>query len=463
MTKIFSRSIAIQTDIVDAFCALQKGFTDQFVYYDKEHPTRYMGLGRCIALPSLEDVEYEYEGACDAHGEQVVQGAHGEQDTQVPHTEQSTQVPHTEQSACDAAFQPAIFFSFNRFDEGNSAPMDDLMASFPHLRFMLPEVVLIEDEHGRFLQVNSLGPVYEGRIARFARMCEQAPERAHASIPFQLEEASRDEWHSAMNDMLDAIDGTRVNKVVLSRRQKLVADNPFSSKDLLVNLIDGDAHGVVIMYRYADVFFCGCTPELLVRKHENTVETMCLAGTCPAGDTDEQRARNAEALMADAKNRAEHDYVVRFVESVLDRVCYNVDIPDQPQIMSLSHVQHLYTPARACVLEGVDLWTLVQNLHPTPATSGAPVGEAKMIIRRVEPYGRGLYAGAAGIVDGNGDGEFSVALRTGVFDGEIGWVYAGCGVVSESDPDEEFEEVSLKLKTVLSAFDAPAAAVKEGA
>ncbi len=431
MTKIFSRSVAVESDIVDAFCALQKGFTDQFVYYDKEHPTRYMGLGRCIALPSLEDVEYEYD-----------------QDDPVD-------------DGGSAPDQPAVFFSFNRFDAENPTPSDDLMASFPRLRFMLPEVVLIENEYGRFLQVNSLGPVYKGRVARFARMCARAPKRDHVSVPYELEAASRDEWRAAMDETLQAIDDGRVSKMVLSRRQKLAAVHPFSSKDLLVNLIDGGAHGVVIMYRYADVFFCGCTPELLIRKHGNEVESMCLAGTCPAGENEEERKHNAEALMADEKNRAEHNYVVQFVRSVFDRVCYDVDVPADPQIMSLTHVQHLYTPVHARVLDGVDLWTLAQDLHPTPATSGAPVGEAKMLIRRIEPYGRGLYAGTAGIVDGNGDGEFSVALRTGVFDGEIGWVYAGCGIVGQSDSGDEFDEVSLKLKTILSAFDAPEADAPE--
>ena len=60
MTRIYTCNVPIEADVVDAFCWLQKGFTDQFVYYDKQNPTRYMGLGRCIALPSLRDVEYEY-------------------------------------------------------------------------------------------------------------------------------------------------------------------------------------------------------------------------------------------------------------------------------------------------------------------------------------------------------------------------------------------------------------------
>ena len=132
MTRIYTCNVPIEADLVDAFCWLQKGFTDQFVYYDKQRACRYMGLGRCIALPSLRDVEYEY-----GEGSSLHEVATGEA----------------------AADQPPVFFSFNRFDATNPAPADELMASFPRLRFMLPEIVLIENERGRFLQVNSLGPV----------------------------------------------------------------------------------------------------------------------------------------------------------------------------------------------------------------------------------------------------------------------------------------------------------------
>ena len=113
--------------------------------------------------------------------------------------------------------------------------------------------------------------------------------------------------------------------------------------------------GTVLLYRYADVFFCGCTPELLVRKRGDAVASMCLAGTCPTGATSAESDALAEALMADGKNRAEHDYVVQLIRSVLDRVCYDVDVPAVPEIMRLAHVQHLFTPARARVLAGLSL------------------------------------------------------------------------------------------------------------
>lgn len=415
MTKIYSRTVPLGADIVDAFCVLQKGFTDQFVYYRKDRPARFMGLGRCIALPSLADAD-------------VV--------------------------AADGA--NPLFFSFNRFDAENPAPADEMMAAFPRLRLMLPEVVLIEDAQGTFLQVNSLGPVYEGRVERFVRHAREAKPRTHRTIGYTLQPDTFEQWQQVMGTGVARIQEGRIQKVVPSRRIRLDAEAPFSSKDVLVNLIDGSAQGTVFMYRYGDVFFCGCTPELLLRKSGCEVESMCLAGTCPAGSTADERTALADELMASGKNRREHEYVVQFMREVFSRNCYDVDIPAEPNIVALRHVQHLHTPVHARVMEGATLMGLASQLHPTPALAGTPVGEALMTLRRAEPYNRGFFGGTVGYVDGQGDGEFSVAIRSGVFDGEHGWLYAGCGIVEGSDARSEYDEINLKLKTILSAMEAPA-------
>lgn len=412
MTKLYSRTVALNTDIVDAFCVLQKGFTDQFVYYDKERPIRYLGLGRCIALATLGEADVVRQ---------------------------------------DAGFAP-VFFSFNRFDAENPKPADDMMTAFPRLRLMLPELVLIQNEQGSFLQVNSLGPVYQGRVDRFVRHAEEAKPRTHRTMAYSLQRDSFDEWQRVMDMGLGRIASGKIEKLVPSRRIELTADQPFSSKDVLVNLIDGSARGTVFLYRYGDVFFCGCTPELLVRKRGQQLESMCLAGTCPASEDPDRARELASELMTDEKNRAEHEHVVHFMREVLGRICHDVSIPREPQILSLRHVQHLHTPVSAKVLEGVNLPELVGDLHPTPAVAGTPVGEAKMLIRQIESYNRGFFAGACGYIDGAGDGAFSVGLRTGVFDGEGGWVYAGCGIVEGSVADDEFDEIDMKLKTILSAF-----------
>ena len=413
MAKIYSYTVPIKADIVDAFCVLQKGFTDQFVYYDKENPQRAMGLGRCIALSSLKEAD------------QILQGPE-----------------HV----------APVFFSFNRFDAENPKNPDEMMQTFPRLHLMLPEVTLIENEKGSFLQVNSLGPVYKGRVDRFVRHALEAKKRERRTIPYTLIPDELKDWEGVMELSLNYIHEGRIDKLVPSRRQKLVAQSPFSSKDLLVNLIDGSACGKVFLYRYGDVFFCGCTPELLVRKKGNVASSMCLAGTASVGETIEDTACLAEQLLNDEKNLREHAYVVHFIREVFSRNCFDVDIPEGPSILTLKHVQHLYTPVQAHVMEGRTITSLASQLHPTPALAGSPVGEALMCLREVESYNRGFFGGVVGFVDGDGDGEFAVAIRSGVFDGECGWVYAGCGVVDGSDAQSEFNEIDMKLKTILSAF-----------
>lgn len=416
MPKIYSYTAPLETDMVDAFCVLQKGFTDQFVYYDKQNCCRVMGLGRCVALPALDQVDAILQGPCGVQ-------------------------PH--------------FFSFHRFDAENPKPADDMMAAFPRLNLLLPEVVLLQNDQGTYLQVNSLGPVYQGRVERFMRHAAEAKPRTHRAISIELLPDSFPAWQEMLDEGVARIRAGRIAKVVPSRRLEVRASSPFSSKDLLVNLIDGSARGVVFLYRYGDVFFCGCTPELLVRKNGADVESMCLAGTFPCGDTQAEQEKYAAELMADDKNRREHNYVVTFMREVFNRNCYNVNIPETPQVKVLRHIQHLYTPATAQVMEGTTLLQLASQLHPTPALSGTPVGEAMMTLREIESYNRGFFGGAVGFMDAAGNGEFSVAIRSGVFDGERGWVYAGCGVVEGSDAASEYDETAMKLKTILSAFEAP--------
>lgn len=236
MTKLYSRTVALNTDIVDAFCVLQKGFTDQFVYYDKERPIRYLGLGRCIALATLGEADVVSQ---------------------------------------DAGFAP-VFFSFNRFDAENPKPADDMMTAFPRLRLMLPELVLIQNEQGSFLQVNSLGPVYQGRVDRFVRHAEEAKPRTHRTMAYSLQRDSFDEWQRIMDMGLGRIASRKIEKLVPSRRIELTAEQPFSSKDVLVNLIDGSARGTVFLYRYGDVFFCGCTPSCCCARRGHTWKACAL-------------------------------------------------------------------------------------------------------------------------------------------------------------------------------------------
>ena len=269
---------------------------------------------------------------------------------------------------------------------------------------MLPEIVLIENERGTLLAGELAGPGVRGAhgALRAAGPGRAAPPPRRHPVPAGAGLARGMAGRGGRGAGRHCGPGAW-RRWCCRAGSKLVADHPFSSKDLLVNLIDGPARGTVLLYRYADVFFCGCTPELLVRKRGDRVESMCLGGHVPCG----RFARGAGAACRKAHGRRRRTARstttwCRFIREVFRRTCYDVDVPAEPGILPLTHVQHLCTPARARMLEGVDLWTMRGDLHPTPAVAGTPVGEAKMLIRRIEAYNRGFFAGACGYVDGDG-------------------------------------------------------------
>jgi menaquinone-specific isochorismate synthase len=224
---------------------------------------------------------------------------------------------------------------------------------------------------------------------------------------------------------------------------------------MVANLLASGVPGTLFLHQVNGAFFIGSTPELLVRKAGNTITTMCLAGTTPVGESEEERVKGAVFLLNDPKNLREHAYVADHLHGCLDEFCSKVRMPEGPSVLTLKHLQHLCTPVSAKVSKDVSLIELRDRLHPTPALAGSPVEEAKAAIREMEDFNRGFYGGTFGYVDLDGNGEFSVAIRSGVFGKDHGYVYAGCGIVEGSDPASEYDEIEVKLKTILSAFQGP--------
>jgi menaquinone-specific isochorismate synthase len=133
--------------------------------------------------------------------------------------------------------------------------------------------------------------------------------------------------------------------------------------------------------------------------------------------------------------------------------CDNVVAPETPVILSLSNVHHLHTPLRATLRQGKSLLDLVERLHPTPAVGGTPRDAALQFIRANEGLDRGWYAAPVGWI-GESSGEFAVALRSALIHGEHATLFAGCGIVLDSDPDMEVDESNLKLQAMKSALTA---------
>jgi isochorismate synthase EntC len=121
-------------------------------------------------------------------------------------------------------------------------------------------------------------------------------------------------------------------------------------------------------------------------------------------------------------------------------------------VLTVRNTHHLHTPLRAVLRRPRSVLDLAGRLHPTPAVGGVPRGEALRWIRRHEGWDRGWYAGPIGWIDSAGDGEAAVAIRSGLLDGDEATLFAGCGIVADSDPDLEFAESRWKLRPLISAL-----------
>ncbi len=195
--------------------------------------------------------------------------------------------------------------------------------------------------------------------------------------------------------------------------------------------------------------FVGATPERLAAVHTGHLHTAALAGSAPR-DTD--RAIDAslgQGLLISPKERAEHSLVVEAIDRALDGLGVSHRHPRNPVLLQLHGIQHLHTPIDAELPEGVGLLELVGALHPTPAVSGYPGQPAAELRATHEGMERGWFASPVGWLDAMGNGEFRVALRTGLIHRDGTTLYAGAGVVAGSDPDRELAETDVKLRTLL--------------
>lgn len=264
-------------------------------------------------------------------------------------------------------------------------------------------------------------------------------------------------FEDAVQQALDAIASGTVAKVVLARQVTARFRQPVDQAAVLRRLRAGEPSCAVFAHRRGGRAFLGASPELLVRRRGDLVVSHPLAGTAPRRPSDAA----AVAGLATAKERAEHRAAAEAVAARLRPWCRELHVPEEPGLVRLATVIHLGTRLQGRLAPGpggtvADALTLAAALHPTPAVAGVPTGAALRLIAALEPTPRGAYAGPVGWVDGRGDGELVVAIRSATVDGDTAVAHAGAGIVAGSEPARERAETTVKLATALAALGMPA-------
>ncbi len=263
----------------------------------------------------------------------------------------------------------------------------------------------------------------------------------------------RPRWAEAIEDIRSAIAHGRCRKVVAARTRRVELAAAVDPAAVLAEL--GRRHPECTRFgvRRGSAAFIGASPERLIRRRGDVVDSEALAGSIarPRGAAGDDAAL-ALALLDSAKDRGEHDLVVRAIEHALGPWCRELDVPATPAVRTLRHVLHLHTPVHGTLYAPRHVLALAAALHPTPAVGGTPTAAALAWIAAHEPAARGWYAAPVGWFDASGDGELAVAIRSGLLDGATAILHAGAGIVRDSDPDAEWAETEVKLRALSGAL-----------
>ena len=278
------------------------------------------------------------------------------------------------------------------------------------------------------------------------------PPRPTAALHRGLETPSPQGWQRLLRSALDRIDSQEFQKVVLARRLSITGNRTFDIPRLLATLADSYPSCQILSIRHGARTFVAATPERLLSLHGDRAEVDALAGTSSRAAEAGRDGALAQALRGSVKNLHEHRLVIEAIRDALGPVATRIDIPAAPDIMRLANVHHLWTRIGARFDTPMDVFTLAELLHPTPATNGEPRREASAWLSHCDPFDRGWYTGAAGVVEPDLSGELWVLLRCADIHDQTADLYAGAGIVEGSDPALEWRETEHKLDAMLSAL-----------
>ncbi|MER7502675.1 isochorismate synthase [Nonomuraea pusilla] len=257
------------------------------------------------------------------------------------------------------------------------------------------------------------------------------------------------EWELVVARAAQRIRGGELEKVVLARDLLATAEHPIDVRLLLTRL----AGRYPECYTFSVAGLVGATPELLIRRTGQDIESLVLAGTTQRGTTPADDVARGAALFASAKDRHEHECAIASVRQTLAPLCSSLRTPDEPELLVLPNVQHLASHVTGRLRDGASVLDVVAAMHPTAAVGGTPTSTAIEVIRELEGMDRAGYAGPVGWIDAHGDGEWGIALRSGIVEGRRARLFAGGGIMGDSDPASELAEAQAKFRVMQYALE----------
>jgi salicylate biosynthesis isochorismate synthase/menaquinone-specific isochorismate synthase len=337
-------------------------------------------------------------------------------------------------------------------------------SSLPPALMVLPELSLLRRAGEGWLTLNAVVGGGQGpaeALTRARRRVEGLREATPGPAEPALTGSARisaprapEHYERIVAAAVERIRAGEVQKVVLAREvtvQSRSAHDPATSFGALRELFPSC---FCFCIGTPEAAFIGASPELLIRRNGSVAATVALAGSTRRSADPSVDDHLGEQMLHSGKVREEHEIVARRIERELAPLSIWVQKEPDPHVVRIANIQHLATPIQGQLADPRSAIELAGLLHPTPAVGGEPRDRAVPIVAELEGLDRGWYAGPVGWMDAAEDGEFCVALRSGLLRDRTAHLYAGCGIVSDSDPADELAETEIKLEALLPLLSA---------
>jgi anthranilate synthase component 1 len=280
-----------------------------------------------------------------------------------------------------------------------------------------------------------------------------SPDATAPPAPEFTSNVSRERFEDNVRRIIEYIHAGDAFQVVPS--QRFSAASPVEAFSIYRGLRTINPSPYMYFLDFGDFQLAGASPEPLVKVSGRRVETRPIAGTYPRGASEEDDRRQAEELLRDPKERAEHVMLVDLGRNDLGRVCEygSVRVDELMIVEAYSHVLHIVSQVSGELRPEVTAMDALRAVLPAGTLSGAPKVRAMQIIDELEPHKRGSYGGAIGYLGFTGDLDTAIHIRTVVVKDGVVHVQAGGGTVADAKPDYEYEESVNKARAVFQAVE----------
>lgn len=357
-------------------------------------------------------------------------------------------------------YSPPLLFYSAKFP---SYKLSEEWREFEPVKFFIPQLILIKSDKKFFyvISIKTDSVIDKNSLVKnFTSIAEQLyktdyssqPNKSKASIKINRSECI-DDWKKKIDLILSGIAKKEYDKVVLSRVTEFELLKGIEPSELAFLLDKKYPDCFNFIYKVKDTMFFSASPEMLFILKNGEIHTEALAGSIERGSNEQEDKSLETALIKSSKDIDEHLFVIDHLKNVLNKYCQNVKVDKSPLLKKLSNIQHLHTTLNGSLKNGLDLFSVIKDIFPTPAVGGYPVAQAINVIDKIEDFDRGLFTGFIGWMNLKNDGEFIVSIRSGLISKNKLYVYAGCGIVPGSDAKKEYEETQLKSDAIISLFN----------